>query len=184
MSIYWCKQCRVYSTSENCPSCGKIIPIQEPPYPERFICKKCGRIYEKKRENTCCNVGLVTSSDKDIVLYRNFKIKTEDEPGSRQKWCLYRKEMVLKYIKDSPEFDKDAFDKYFNERMQDAIEYDKKLASPPAPTPKPIVECPYCHSKNTSRISSLSKAVSIAAFGLFSQKRKYQWHCNNCRSDF
>ena len=46
------------------------------------------------------------------------------------------------------------------------------------------VECPYCHSFNTKKISSLSKAGSVAMFGIFSQKIKHQWHCNECESDF
>lgn len=47
-----------------------------------------------------------------------------------------------------------------------------------------LIECPYCHSFNTKKISSLSKAGSVAMFGIFSQKIKHQWHCNSCNSDF
>lgn len=58
----------------------------------------------------------------------------------------------------------------------------KKL--PPAPT-IPVVECPYCHSKDTKKISSLSKAGSVALWGVFAAgKVSKQWHCNNCKSDF
>lgn len=46
------------------------------------------------------------------------------------------------------------------------------------------ITCPYCHSTNTKKISGLSKAGSVALFGIFSQKVKKQWHCNNCGSDF
>lgn len=46
-------------------------------------------------------------------------------------------------------------------------------------------ECPYCHSKNTKKISGLSKAGSVAMFGVFAMgKVGKQWHCNNCKSDF
>lgn len=45
-------------------------------------------------------------------------------------------------------------------------------------------ECPYCHSTRTTRITSADKAVNIFMFGLLGQKRKYQWHCNNCQSNF
>lgn len=46
-------------------------------------------------------------------------------------------------------------------------------------------ECPYCHSKNTIKISGLSKAGSIALWGVFAVgKISKQWHCNNCKSDF
>lgn len=48
----------------------------------------------------------------------------------------------------------------------------------------PIINCPYCKSINTSKISTSAKVVNTAMFGIFGQKRKYQWHCNNCGSDF
>ena len=46
------------------------------------------------------------------------------------------------------------------------------------------IECPYCHSMNTKKISNIAKAGSVAMFGIFSQKVKHQWHCNSCGSDF
>lgn len=53
------------------------------------------------------------------------------------------------------------------------------------PKPKTIVECPYCHSTNTTKISTSSKVGKIALFGIFSiGKVTKQWHCNNCKSDF
>lgn len=45
-------------------------------------------------------------------------------------------------------------------------------------------ECPYCHSHNTTKITTTAKAVNTAMFGVLGQKRKYQWHCNQCKSDF
>jgi len=51
--------------------------------------------------------------------------------------------------------------------------------------PPPLIECPYCHSKDTKKISSISKVGSVAIFGIFSVgKIAKQWHCNNCKSDF
>lgn len=47
------------------------------------------------------------------------------------------------------------------------------------------VECPYCHSTKTVKISNISKAGHFALFGIFSLSRNSkQWHCNNCGSDF
>ena len=52
-------------------------------------------------------------------------------------------------------------------------------------TTKLLIECPYCHSTNTKKISGLSKAGSVALFGIFALgKTSKQWHCNNCNSDF
>ena len=50
---------------------------------------------------------------------------------------------------------------------------------------KPVIKCPYCHSTNTKKISGISKAGSVALFGVFAAgKVSKQWHCNNCNSDF
>ena len=46
------------------------------------------------------------------------------------------------------------------------------------------VECPYCHGRNTRRISGASKLANTAFFGLLGTKRYKEWHCNNCGSDF
>ena len=50
---------------------------------------------------------------------------------------------------------------------------------------KSTVECPYCHSINTKKITNSSKAVHTALFGVFSLSRNCkQFHCNNCKADF
>ena len=46
------------------------------------------------------------------------------------------------------------------------------------------VECPYCHSTNTKKISTANRMVSTGMFGLASKKIGKQWHCNKCGSDF
>lgn len=47
-----------------------------------------------------------------------------------------------------------------------------------------IPKCPICQSTDIEKISVVSKAGSVALLGIFSQKVKKQWHCNNCKSDF
>lgn len=46
------------------------------------------------------------------------------------------------------------------------------------------IECPFCHSTNTKKITTVSKVVNTAIFGIFGTKRYNQWHCNHCNSDF
>ena len=41
--------------------------------------------------------------------------------------------------------------------------------------------CPMCGSKNTNRISTLNRAVSIGALGLASSKIGKQYECKNCK---
>lgn len=48
-----------------------------------------------------------------------------------------------------------------------------------------VPKCPYCNSTDLSKISGLSKAGSVALWGIFAVgKVSKQWHCNNCKSDF
>lgn len=48
----------------------------------------------------------------------------------------------------------------------------------------PTVTCPYCKSTKCKRITATAKAINVALFGIFGNKRRYQWHCNECKSDF
>ena len=73
----------------------------------------------------------------------------------------------------------------------DPIEYQLKLSQfkanlsqTKAVEENNVPKCPYCHSTNIKKITTTAKAVNTALFGIFGQKRKYQWHCNNCGSDF
>ena len=41
-------------------------------------------------------------------------------------------------------------------------------------------KCPTCNSTNLKKISTTSKVVNTAMFGLFGTKRHKTFHCNNC----
>lgn len=45
-------------------------------------------------------------------------------------------------------------------------------------------KCPTCQSENIQKISTMTKAGSVALWGIFSQKIKKQWHCNSCGSEW
>lgn len=48
-----------------------------------------------------------------------------------------------------------------------------------------LITCPYCKSADTKKITTASKAIHTAFFGIFSMGRNNkQWHCNKCGSDF
>ena len=49
----------------------------------------------------------------------------------------------------------------------------------------PTITCPYCKSTDCKKISGLSKASSVALWGIFALgKTTKQFHCNNCKADF
>lgn len=47
-----------------------------------------------------------------------------------------------------------------------------------------VPKCPTCCSTKIKKISGLSKAGSVAMWGIFSRKVYKQWHCNNCGSEW
>ena len=75
------------------------------------------------------------------------------------------------------------------------IEGSEKIEYTPEPTgnafinptirTKQVITCPYCQSTNTKKISTISKAGSVAMFGVFAMgKVSKQWKCSDCKSEF
>lgn len=46
------------------------------------------------------------------------------------------------------------------------------------------VQCPYCKSWDTEKISTASRVASVALVGVASGKIGKEWHCNKCGSNF
>ncbi len=65
-------------------------------------------------------------------------------------------------------------------REQPKPSYDMKYITTGVPT----IECPYCHSTNTKKISGFSRGFAAGLLGLGSSSLGKQWHCNRCDSDF
>lgn len=70
-----------------------------------------------------------------------------------------------------------------DKELQESIELHRQIDAYYA-AKHPRVECPYCHSMNTEKISGVARGVSIYVMGVASPKLGKQWHCNNCKSDF
>lgn len=144
-----------------------------------YYCSKCGRVSisysnEPNHSCDCCNNPLrlvpkeLYNSESDFIGRDNPLVKDLRE----------------KYVKTSPEFDQYLYD-HREEILADKHKKNEQIIEmAKAATAKPKVECPYCHSTDTTKISAASKAGSVFFFGLFSQKVKHQWHCNKCGSDF
>ena len=46
------------------------------------------------------------------------------------------------------------------------------------------VQCPYCKSYDTTKITTGSRMASAVMWGVASNKLGKQWHCNKCKSNF
>ena len=59
-----------------------------------------------------------------------------------------------------------------------------KVKAKSAKLSKITVGCPYCHSTDTTKISTGDRFFDSIIWGAFGSKRHKEWHCNNCNSDF
>ena len=177
MSLIKCPECNkeISDKATACPNCGfpiqdKHLNSQASSTAKTSICPKCGFIYisECKKCKTC-GIKLI---DTDIAFDDYEKMDITEQ------WN-FTQELYNKYVINSPEFDETLFKKVYD--TEQGI-YNYKMRKAQSSTPK--ITCPYCNSTNTKKISSMAKATNIALFGIFGNKRKYQWHCNNCNSDF
>lgn len=150
-----------------------------------YLCARCGKedhIDESARFPICsfCNHDNLIEVDLEESnrIYHNVKILHPELSG----WEQYRMTNdILRdiYIFDLPDFDKVLYNKMLTdeeEKNREVERWIEETKSASSGHPK----CPTCGSLNTYKISGMSKAVSVGLFGLFSQKVKHQFHCNNC----
>lgn len=156
-----------------CPECGKEISDKSDVcihcgYPLiNMINTKCninGVIYDFKEE---LQIALLEKREEYISAIGKIRKKTSLTLGDAGELVD-----VIREIKAIPE----SFTPEFPLEDREKLYGNSKEKS---------VECPYCHSKDTKKITNTSKAVHTAIFGIFSVSRNSkQWHCNSCNSDF
>lgn len=128
-------------------------------------CPKCGHqgIYENGNEKCpyCDTKELPTKYDWDKWLFGGEYPSNIDEI------------IFNEYIKDNPLFDESLYEqREGNEKLLQKATLDKQREQN-----KP--KCPTCGSANIRRISTAEKATGVILFGIFSNKRKYQFECQN-----
>ena len=150
------------------------------------FCNKCGNITigNKYLEEKCWVCGNMKIPIPNQYIQEN-EILTDKELAVRA--IIIREELV----KTSPEFDQYLFDHRDEIRAKLSSQYDatmnhgKAILEGKDKGNKFGISCPYCKATNVKKISSTSKAVHTALFGIFSISRNSkQWHCNHCGSDF
>ena len=106
-------------------------------------------------------------------------------------WKQNEQRLFDEILSKSPEFDINLYnnkDFILTQQQQDreeAIIHGKAVLEGRDKGNQFGVECPYCHATNVKKITTSSKAVHTALFGIFSVGRNSkQWHCNHCDSDF
>ena len=180
MALINCPECNkeISDKAIACPNCG--FPIQEMIQKlnkTKFsptgmnVCPKCGKFYSSKERCPDCNTEMIDCH------CTNKESHNMTDNGTYKQW---KQQIREKYVVGSSEFDENLYNKRLQEEKATADYY----ASIPRRPSEPKVTCPYCKSTNTKKISSMAKAANVAMFGIFGNKRKHQWHCNKCGSDF
>ncbi len=149
------------------------------------ICIDCGRqLFD--RDNSCdkCNSQNIISEEdynKIIEEIKHSNIFTKKKLLQNHDYkCIYDRlrQPKVSYpnpiILDNNNYESD--EEYWKRIEQHTINKNASVSQ--------TVECPYCKSNNTKKISTTSRVISTSVFGLGSKKLGKQWHCNQCGSDF
>lgn len=145
-------------------------------------CPSCGKDYSKFKTQqsimTCEFCGTeIESSD---MLVSDFGELWEEEKKRLGIDIPQNSEPIERLIIKTFLLDNDKFSEaLFNERW-----HPEQYKSKSQPVEKNIPKCPTCGSPNIKKISGLSKAGSVALWGIFSRKVHKQWHCDNCGSEW
>lgn len=126
------------------------------------------------------NKSQIDHSHPDVIEFFAF-LEPESEESKQYFMEKYGKpyEELLATIQD-----KDKLEQLRQNKLQEDIEYEAKKAARQEdlhPTPK----CPICGSTNLSKISALTKAAKISAFGIYGAGdigKTYK--CDNCGARF
>lgn len=142
-----------------CPKCGKEISTNSE------ICVHCGCPLQQNKINSKCNIN---GMEYDLMPFLN-------DINLGVNWAI-----VTRKISDTCNIPinnaRELYNILLNEKqIPSNFSCDSKQTSPNL---KP--KCPTCNSTNLKKISTASKVVNSAVFGLFGTKRHKTFHCNNC----
>ena len=148
-------------------------------------CKRCGRIVQMRNypiDDKCdyCNAVVYPLPEKYWLDGLYFLITKEQEQL-----------LIEELIETAPEFDPSLSKRRCEDMARRNAEREAMYARTKAfQEGRDIgntfgVECPYCHATNVTKITTVSKALHTALFGVFSVSRNSkEFHCNHCNSDF
>lgn len=130
-------------------------------------------LFEPKEDTKicpCCEKGVLEDSP---LTFEEFKIIDNVSDSNRQ----FLEAMIDLKKKDPIEYQLKMSQFKANLKQQEQVQESRVEEN--------TIHCPYCNSTNVKKITTTSKAVHTAIFGIFSMGRNSkQWHCNDCKSDF
>lgn len=183
--LFVCPECgtEVSQHTDKCVKCG--FPIKDfitehcfTDFEKTFVCPKCGdheSYYEFSPNNpkhiTCefCGTPYIqtnlTADEYTKLNFQEFKKGNED----------FEADIAKQY--GNGEFDQEAYNgrkEIIAQRVKEREMRKTQLQASNQP------KCPTCGSTDLKKITATQKASNAVLFGLFGNKRKKQFHCNNC----
>lgn len=135
-----------------------------------YYCTKCGNTKTGSKQCLMCQ-----SCDISLIPEKYISYIAETIPILNKD---LEEEFIEKFIKSSPNFDQSAWDRRVG--YQETTKHYYEILRSEMKEQQNVPKCPTCSSTNIKKVSGTSKAVSVAMFGLLSQKVKKKFHCNNC----
>lgn len=206
MALIKCQECgkEVSDKSENCIHCGYGLKQHFEEIKKKEIEKKANEIEEKNRaikleqETQMINPPSSKPIMNGSILFGIFWMFLAIVMACLQSWGLalvegffafvllmggYSKlqesrELFEKYSNNPDEYKKQlALDKIHIEELQKQMQENKQNKN----NLQGQIKCPTCGSINVNRITTSTKVVNTAMFGLFGNKRKMQFQCDSCK---
>lgn len=162
--LYYCEKCgRVVENSNNDPNykCD-YCKSQVYPVPEKYWLDGLDFLITNESQKLLHEELVKTSSVFDQYLFDN-----RNKELSKRTAGLNAKLEIGKAIGDGKKVSREEL---LSGRLNDSN--------------RTVVTCPYCHSTNTTKITTTAKVVNTALWGILGTKRHKNYHCNNCNSDF
>ena len=156
-------------------------------------CSECGKEISDKAKS-CPNCGCPIGDDKYKIVIVSYETDTSALAGISDTF-----EYDLDYDNGMEILNNLPYTIFECDTQEEAETYVKKLKSSRwgldieliDPNGKSLyidnsntIKCPTCGSTSVSRISTASKAIGVATFGMFSNKRKKTFHCNHCKYEW
>ena len=150
-----------------------------------YYCAKCGQChfitYESDELCLICNNHMLETPH-EYNLTENKMLSDYNEFEQNQQ------RLFDEVISKSPQFDIDLYNNKDSIKKQQQEEFIVcgKAFKEGRDKGNPFgVECPNGHATNLKKITTVSKALHTALFGVFSVGRNSkEFHCNHCNSDF
>ena len=137
-----------------------------------YYCPKCGHChfitYKDNQECIVCKIKMIETP-------HEYNLTMSEIMNNKQVFYQNKQRLFDDIISKSPEFDINLYNNRDNILKQQEQQY-YMLKELSESRKKPIVECPYCHSTDTKKISALSKIGDAMLLGFFSPKI-YKLYC-------